>query len=216
MASHGLVLNNAGHVTAIYPDLFRSRDAAKKALARVLAGVDVLSLNCMTALSCLVRYQVDGQGNVSAMAFVTPERLATLRNDLEAVLGPLALFKVLSPTPKEITAMTDAAKLAIRARMQGADAAPAGTAIEVPGGYGNALPPSAMLPPGWINEPIGEMLTTASRVIVSVGEAVRRISLDIIGFMVFHQTSRCIDLRGAGVWRHFVPPDGLGVAAAAL
>jgi hypothetical protein len=100
MAGAGLVLNSAGHAAAMYPNLFPSRDAAKKALGRVLAGRRILDLECATRLTCRVRYQVAGVGNAPAEALATPDRLLTLRTDIEAALGPLATFEVIAkPEP---------------------------------------------------------------------------------------------------------------------
>jgi hypothetical protein len=94
MAGTGLVLSSAGHAASMYPNLFPSRDAAKKAIGRVLAGQRILDLECATRLTCRVQYQVAGVGNVRAEALATPGRLPTLRTDIEAALGPLATFEV--------------------------------------------------------------------------------------------------------------------------
>lgn len=96
MAAAGLVLSNARHCGALYPDLFASAEAAKKAIGRVLAGRRVLDLACAGRLTCRVRYQVAGGGNAPAEALAAPDRLAALQSDLEAALGPLVVFENLT------------------------------------------------------------------------------------------------------------------------
>jgi hypothetical protein len=97
MAAAGLIPNSPGHAAAIYPGLFSSREAAKKAIERVLAGRRVLDLECAARLTCRVRYQVAGARLSPAEALAAPDRLATLKTDIEAALGPLAAFEVMAP-----------------------------------------------------------------------------------------------------------------------
>ena len=92
MAAAGIVLSNAGHAAAMFPNILPTRDAAKKAIGRALAGRRVLDLECAARLTYRASYQVAGAGNAPAKALVAPDRLATLRADLEAALGPLAAF----------------------------------------------------------------------------------------------------------------------------
>jgi hypothetical protein len=65
-------------------------------ISRVLAGRRVLDLECAARLTCRVRYQVAGARLSSAEALAAPDRLATLRTDLEAALGPLVVFDVMA------------------------------------------------------------------------------------------------------------------------
>jgi Toprim domain len=99
MAARGLILNGASHAAAMYPDLFPSREAAKKAIARVLAGRRVLDMECAAGLTCRAHYQVAGAGNTPAEAIGTLKRFATLQVDLESTLGPLAAFEILPEIP---------------------------------------------------------------------------------------------------------------------
>jgi hypothetical protein len=144
MAAAGLILSNARHSAALYPDLFSSPDAAKKAIGRALAGRRILDLECAAALTVRVRYQVSGPRMAAAEALAAPNRLLTLRPGLETALGPLALFDITLPTAKEIAAMSDVDKLALRNFTQGAVSLADATARCVPGGYGGYIDPATM------------------------------------------------------------------------
>jgi putative DNA primase/helicase len=94
MALRGIIPKNPAHAARLFPDLFPSRDAAKKAMARVLNGRRVTDLSCALTLTVKVRYQVAGPRMSPAAALVTPERLQTLEADLAAAFGNLAFFAV--------------------------------------------------------------------------------------------------------------------------
>jgi hypothetical protein len=118
MAAAGLILSGAAHAAAMYPHLFPSREAAKKAIGRILAGRRVRDLECANRLTWRVRYQVAGAGNAPAEALAAPDRLATLQTDLEAVLGPLVAFNghVGKRTPpRTANPLADAAPITPRA-----------------------------------------------------------------------------------------------------
>jgi hypothetical protein len=95
MASRGLVLSSAADAARIYPDLFPSAEAAKKALQR--AGVHghlgdiplgILFLGeCPANQLVRVRYRPEGRGQQSRHALVTKDRLATLGVWLTEALG---------------------------------------------------------------------------------------------------------------------------------
>ena len=101
MAARGLILSSASHAAVMYPDLFPNPEAAKKAIGRVLAGRRVSDLDCAARLTCRVRYRVAGARLSPAEALAAPDRLATLRSDLEAALGPLAAFDLRPADGKE-------------------------------------------------------------------------------------------------------------------
>lgn len=96
MAERGLVIGGA-HAFALYPDLFPSEDAARKAISRATKDQPIADLPFMAPLSCIVRYQVAGTGMKPALLYTTPERLPGLRSELETVLGPLAEFELERP-----------------------------------------------------------------------------------------------------------------------
>ena len=96
MAAAGLVLGGA-HAVAFYPDLFASGvEAAKKAVSRAFGGWDAGFFECMKRAPCRVRYQVAGAGCKVALLFCSRERLPGLRSELEATLGVLSAFQVVS------------------------------------------------------------------------------------------------------------------------
>jgi hypothetical protein len=75
-----------------------------------------------------IRYQVAGAGQRAALAFVSAERLATVQDDMEAALGPLALFAAMSDADKlqasatlKEQAMTAAASIDEQTDQQGLD-----------------------------------------------------------------------------------------------
>jgi hypothetical protein len=69
----------------------------------------MLDLDSTAGLTMRVRYQVAGPRMSPAEALVAPGRLATLRADLEAALGPLTVFENL--TKPDSTALSGLSKL---------------------------------------------------------------------------------------------------------
>jgi hypothetical protein len=177
MAARGLVLTSPSDMTAFFPDLFSTRRAAKWALEVFPAVFPMSTIPIGgTAGNTLseYRYRPAGRGQQTRRALVADWRADTIRDELEEVLGPLVVFEVVRPvaqaaaeavrdhapvatpepepvmaelTPAAIAAMTDDAKLALRARLQtNRPAQPDGAAPVIPGGYGDALPPAALAP----------------------------------------------------------------------
>jgi len=105
MASHGLVLASATDARRIYPDLFTTAEAAKKALQREMAGRDlgdiplgIIIPRGMSPKSAVeVSYRPEGRGQQTRRALVTEERLPTLGAWLTEALGTKVHVQPVSP-----------------------------------------------------------------------------------------------------------------------
>ena len=94
-------------------------------------------------------------------------RRLSARADLEAVLGPIAMFEVsgansAEPIPDNavLTGLSDASKLALRAPLQAAHPPPAPHAAqEAQGGYGCRLTPDVLFPVSTAYAPIAGLWT---------------------------------------------------------
>jgi putative DNA primase/helicase len=188
MAARGLLLENATDASRDYPDLFPTPKAAEHALARDpgrgrTPPIPYRSLFIGKWGSPQLEqghYRPQGAGHKPRRFWVADRRRDQVRADLEAALGPLAMFDLAndppaedpapSPTgdhtppfasgnattatvpsldPADVVAMSDADKLALRARLQaGHRSSPDASAPEVPGSYGELLPPGEVLL-GW-------------------------------------------------------------------
>ena len=123
MIARGLVPQFPTDATKLYPDLFPSRSAAKMAYRRaglrMQLGPD--GLNVVTSLYRDIsikrcdhvhrvdfRYQPMGRRQLPRFCIANPVKVSDPRAALEAALGPLALFEVL--TGPEPAAATEAAE----------------------------------------------------------------------------------------------------------
>jgi hypothetical protein len=159
MAARGMVTDSPTDAWRLHPELFPSAEAAKKALQRGISGTfpyDSLFIgerprNRITE----GKYRPHGRGQQLRRMWVSNWRLPTLREEMEEVLGPLAMFDVGSATatealplsePAAIAALPDADKLMMRARLQvGHNPLLLGAAApEVQHGYGDGLDPAQL------------------------------------------------------------------------
>jgi putative DNA primase/helicase len=176
MAARGLVSDSPTDAARLYPDLFPSAEAAKKALQRVISGTFPYEENligkCPRNRVIEGRYRPQGRGQQLRLIAVAEWRLPQARDDLEAILGPLGVFE-LAPTPAidgttprssqaaetpaitlpdpiALAVMADVDKLTIRAHLQASCAplSPDAAASELLGGYGEGSPPGELLR-GW-------------------------------------------------------------------
>jgi hypothetical protein len=120
MVRGGALLRNSADAFALYPGFWTSPAAARKAFQRAaeewdkstLTGVNLykkyslieihLSEGENVPLLCHpleVVYKPQGPGQKPRTAKVWPPRIATFRSELEAAIGPLALFTGQSPNP---------------------------------------------------------------------------------------------------------------------
>jgi len=100
MAARGLISLNSRHNATIYPDLFVSPEAAKKAIERVCAGRYVFDLECTQGLTCQVRYRVAGAGTRQTEArvdlYLIPDPATWLAERLETTLAAFEVVQVAS------------------------------------------------------------------------------------------------------------------------
>jgi hypothetical protein len=119
MAARGLFLTSPSDAVAFFPDLFESIEAAKKVMQREgISGTfpyEGLPHRGMSPNSSdephrgnsanppsEIRYRPTGRGQQTRRAWGADWRLETIRDDLEDVLGELALFEVVvEPTPPD-------------------------------------------------------------------------------------------------------------------
>jgi hypothetical protein len=96
------------------------------------------------------KYRPHGRGQQLRRMWVSDWRLPTLREEMEEVLGPLAMFDVTSAAaakasplsePAAIAALSGADKLVMRARLQVGHHAAAPEALH---GYGDGLDPAQL------------------------------------------------------------------------
>ena len=114
MACRGVIFTSPADAVRVCPDLFTAADgspsveAAKKALQRapeaLISGTfpyDYLFIRrCPRNTPSKATYRPQGRGQQTRVAWVRPDRLDDLREELEAVLGPRALFQLNGP-PEE-------------------------------------------------------------------------------------------------------------------
>jgi hypothetical protein len=131
MAVRGMVTDSPTDAWRLYPDLFPSAEAAKKALQRGISGTfpyeSTFIGECPRNGITEGKYRPQGRGQQLRRMWVSAWRLPTLREEMEKVLGPLAMFEVASATaaealplsePAAIAALSGADKLVMRARLQ--------------------------------------------------------------------------------------------------
>lgn len=130
MAARGMVTDSPTDAWQLYPELFLSAAAAKKALQRGISGTspyDSLFIGeCPRNRITEGKYRPHGRGQQLRRMWISDWRLPTLRVEMEAVLGPLAMF-LLAGCPSCASPTQEVAP--------DADAA----APDVLGGYGEGL-----------------------------------------------------------------------------
>jgi putative DNA primase/helicase len=98
MAARGIVTDSPTDAWRFYPDLFSSMEAAKKAFQRTSRGTfpyDSLFIGeCPSAPLVEGRYRPSGSGPKNRRMWISRWRQRSARADLEAVLGPLAMFEM--------------------------------------------------------------------------------------------------------------------------
>ena len=98
MLGRGAALLSPSDACRVYPDLFCSEEAAKKALrrAQVTRGQTPIITTYMdlSPSAFLIRYQARGARQKKREALCMPGRIDWLRDQLEQVHGPLACFEV--------------------------------------------------------------------------------------------------------------------------
>jgi putative DNA primase/helicase len=176
LAAGGVVLTNATDAATAYPEFWRTREAAKSALQRAKANVDKFSRcrwqmgafpyeEYLLIRECThldrVEYQKSGARFSRSEAWydaaIVPDAVAWLFERLGELSDwnaeqPAAMVQLEPPPvpddPAAIAAMSDADKLALRVRLQAGHPAPhpAGEALEVLDGYGDALASDALFP----------------------------------------------------------------------
>jgi len=109
MACRGILFTSPADAAAMCPDLFGSEMAARKAL-HLWRKTSAISVPFPYGYSLLgewhrnqaaeVAYRPHGRGQQVRRAWVRPDCLEGLRERLEAVLGPLAVFEVPDPPPQ--------------------------------------------------------------------------------------------------------------------
>lgn len=107
MAGRGLVLFGATDAVRIYPDLFPTPEAAKKALQRELAGRDLRDIllrennigECPANRLVEVSYRPAGRGQQTRRALVLESRLDGLAEWLTERLGAVVRVEVVQPEP---------------------------------------------------------------------------------------------------------------------
>jgi len=113
MIARGLVLQMPTDATKLHPDLFPSRNTAKQAYHRAKLSVErgtrlvtspYREVPIRAPNHARVRYQPKGKGQLPRLALVDPAKVPDVRAHLEAVLGPLALFEVLSEAEHRVEA----------------------------------------------------------------------------------------------------------------
>ena len=171
MAARGLALESPTDASRLYPDLFSSMEAAKKAFQRTSRGTfpyDSLFIGeCPPAPLAEGRYRPSGSGRKNRRMWISRWRRLSARADLEAVLGPLAMFKMSGTNSAEpipdtavLAVLSDASKLALRACLQAAHPPPASHAAqEAEGRYGCKLTPDALFPVSTAYAPIAGLWT---------------------------------------------------------
>ena len=120
MIERGLVPAWSADAVKLYPDLWKTSQAARKEYSRAGLNVERIHAKCVTSpykadgvkcVTCpyrdifirechtphfLLRYQPKGCGRKARVALVDQARLAGARQQLEAALGPLASFEVVT------------------------------------------------------------------------------------------------------------------------
>ncbi len=117
MAARGAVLASPTDAWRLYPDLFVSAEAAKKAMQRRRSGGDFGDIPLLKAIykemspksAGWVSYRPTGRGQQTRHALVTAAALPAFRARLEALLGPLAVYEVAEPAAEKPAAAADAA-----------------------------------------------------------------------------------------------------------
>lgn len=126
MAAGGVAFENPTDAAEAYPDLWASRDAAKKAMQRhsdprlgTNRNKRILITECPQP-PARITYQRSGAGRSKAVAWADLRTVPDPTAWLTERLGPLASIRIdePTPTPAAIAKMTDAEKLALRARLQ--------------------------------------------------------------------------------------------------
>lgn len=100
MAARGLVLRSPTDAAATYRDLFPSAEAARKAMDRGdFPDISLWIKNHRGMSGKSVRYRPTGRGQQTRTAWCAEWRLPRLRDDLENLLGELALFEMAPANP---------------------------------------------------------------------------------------------------------------------
>jgi putative DNA primase/helicase len=100
MAARGLVTDSPTDAAKLYPDLFPTSEAARKAMdraegiSRTVPYDSVFIGECPPNARGEGRYRPEGRGQQLRRIWITRQRLPAARSDLEAALGPLAVFDV--------------------------------------------------------------------------------------------------------------------------
>ncbi|WP_147426107.1 ATP-dependent DNA helicase [Teichococcus wenyumeiae] len=108
MAGRGIFLFSAADAAKIYPDLFSSQEAAKKALQRAGQGRDFgdISLRVLSIGECpgntpsTIHYRPEGRGQQTRRALVRADLLPGVLEWLEEKLGPIGFFEIQQPEPE--------------------------------------------------------------------------------------------------------------------
>jgi hypothetical protein len=108
MLARGFLPKTPAHAVPLYPDLFGSMDAARKAYQRGLATEAGPSSGtfpykstsireCPTPQPALIKYTLEGRGQQPRSGLARHDALPGLCERLEARLGPLKVFEIVEP-----------------------------------------------------------------------------------------------------------------------
>jgi putative DNA primase/helicase len=98
----GGVLFSPSDAATMYPDLFANEESAKKALQRIHTGTILYKIfieDCPRVAGADITYQPSGARRKKRQAVVPADRIDEFRTRLEAIHGPLALFKAVIRKP---------------------------------------------------------------------------------------------------------------------